>query len=302
MKSLLLSLLFINSLLFSYDYKLQPQEVVSGKTYCFFGHSEVMDEHNNGDISNSCFVNMGTSYLVIDSGSTFSYAQQAYEKIKKIKNLPISYLINTHEHDDHWLGNSYYQTLGVKIIGSSAFKELPFEEQTRMQKNVSKEAYKNTKQIHPTIFVEDEKVLDFDGKKVFIKSVNHKAHSGSDLYIYIPSQKIVFAGDLVFNDRIPSVRDGDVSGWIEALDTIRALRAEYIVGGHGKMVTKESLNMTYEYLTQLKTQVSKLLDEGVDIAEVVNRVTMDKFKNLKLYKALHKKNVEATYRMLEWEE
>lgn len=261
-----------------------------------------MDEHNNGDISNSCFVNMGTSYLVIDSGSTFSYAQQAYEKIKKIKNLPISYLINTHEHDDHWLGNSYYQTLGVKIIGSSAFKELPFEEQTRMQKNVSKEAYKNTKQIHPTIFVEDEKVLDFDGKKVFIKSVNHKAHSGSDLYIYIPSQKIVFAGDLVFNDRIPSVRDGDVSGWIEALDTIRALRAEYIVGGHGKMVTKESLNMTYEYLTQLKTQVSKLLDEGVDIAEVVNRVTMDKFKNLKLYKALHKKNVEATYRMLEWEE
>jgi len=261
-----------------------------------------MDEHNNGDISNSCFVNMGTSYLVIDSGSTFSYAQQAYEKIKKIKNLPISYLINTHEHDDHWLGNSYYKTLGVKIIGSSAFEELPFEEQTRMQKNVSKEAYKKTTQVHPTIFVKDEKILDFNSKKVFIKSVNHKAHSSSDLYIYIPSQKIVFAGDLVFNDRIPSLRDGNIQGWIDALDTIRSLNAEHIVGGHGRMVTKESLNMTYNYLKELKKQVSELLDEGVDIADVVNRVTMDRFKTLKLYDSLHRQNVETTYRTLEWEE
>ncbi len=86
---------------------------------------------------NSCFVNMGTSYLVIDSGPTFQYAKQAYDKIKQIDNLPISYVINTHTHDDHWLGNSYYKTLNTKIIGSSAFKELPKAELTRMQRRIS---------------------------------------------------------------------------------------------------------------------------------------------------------------------
>jgi len=302
LKSQLLSLLFVNSLLLSFDYKLQPIEVVNDRTHCFFGHSEVMDEHNNGDISNSCFVNMGASYLVIDSGSTFSYANQAYEKIKKIKNLPISYVVNTHVHDDHWLGNSYYQTTGAKIIGSQAFKTLPIEEKTRMQRRVTAQAYKNTTQTHPTIFVEDEKVLDFDDQKVYIKSVNHKAHTNSDLYIYIPSQKIVFVGDLVFNDRIPSVRDGNLQGWIDALDEIRALNAEYIVGGHGKMISRDSLNMTYNYLTQLQDEVGTLLEEGVDIADTVKQVVMPKYKDINLYEMMHRPNVEVTYRMLEWGE
>jgi len=302
LKSQLLSLLFINSLLLSFDYKLQPKEVVSDRTYCFFGHSEVMDEHNNGNISNSCFVNMGTSYLVIDSGSTFSYAHQAYDKIKKIKNLPISYVVNTHVHDDHWLGNSYYETTGAKIIGSAAFKELPVEEKTRMEKRVSKEAYKNTTQTYPTLFIEEEKTLELDGKKVFIKSVNHKAHTNSDLYIYIPSQKIVFVGDLVFNDRIPSVRDGNLQGWLDALDEIRSLNAEYIVGGHGKMISRDSLNMTYNYINDLQAEVAKLLDEGVDIADIVNIVKLPKYKDIKLYDVMHRQNVEVTYRMLEWGE
>ncbi len=302
MKSHLLSLLFVNSLLLSFDYKLQPVEVVNDRTHCFFGHSEVMDEHNNGDISNSCFVNMGTSYLAIDSGSTFSYAHQAYEEIKKIKNLPISYVINTHVHDDHWLGNSYYTTLGAKIIGSQAFEELPIEEKTRMQRRVTPEAYEKTTQTHPTLFVEDEKVLDFDGKKVYIKSVNNKAHTNSDLYIYIPSQKIVFVGDLVFNDRIPSVRDGNLQGWLDALDEVRALDVDYIVGGHGKMITRDSLDMTYDYINELQEKVSTLLDEGVDIADIVNVVVMPKYKHIKLYDMMHRQNVEVTYRMLEWGE
>ncbi len=302
MKSQILSLLLINTLLLSYDYKLQPKEVVSGKTHCFFGHSEVMDEHNNGDISNSCFVNMGTSYLVIDSGSTFSYAHQAYEKMKQIKNLPISYVINTHVHDDHWLGNSYYKTTGATLIGSAAFKDLPIEEKTRMQMRVSPEAYEKTTQTYPTIFVEDSKTLNINGNKVDIQSVNNKAHTDSDLYIYIPSQKIVFTGDLIFNDRIPSIRDGNLQGWLDALDEVRALDTRFIVGGHGELVTPDSLNMTYSYIKELKEQVAELLDEGVEIDEIVNIVTMDKYKEINLYDTMHRQNVEIAYRMLEWGE
>ena len=86
MKSLLIFLVLIHSLL-AFDYTLEPKKV-SETTHCFFGLSEVMDERNNGNMSNSCFVNMGSSYLVIDSGPTYSYALQAYEKMKQIKNEP----------------------------------------------------------------------------------------------------------------------------------------------------------------------------------------------------------------------
>jgi glyoxylase-like metal-dependent hydrolase (beta-lactamase superfamily II) len=228
LKSLLLSIVLFHSLL-SFDYKLHPV-VVGEQTHCFFGFSEVMDEHNNGNMSNSCFVNMGTGYLVIDSGPTYQYAKQAYEAMKKIKNLPVFYVINTHIHDDHWLGNSYYATMGAKIIGSSAFKNETPVEMTRMQRRISSEAYEKTTQIFPNIFVDKEKVLDFNGEKVYIKRVNKKAHTDSDLFVYIPNKKIVFAGDLIFNDRLPSIRDGNIQVWVEALDEIRSLDAKYIVG------------------------------------------------------------------------
>ena len=260
-----------------------------------------MDEHNNGNMSNSCFVNMGTSYLVIDSGPTYQYAQQAYSAIQKIQNLPISYVINTHVHDDHWLGNSYYKTLDVKIIGSSVFKELPKLELTRMQRRISSEAYMQTTQEFPTIFVDEENILYINNKKVYIESVNHKAHTNSDLYIYIPSQRMLFVGDLIFNQRLPSLRDGNINGWIDILKKIKKMDVDYIIGGHGTLVDKNSVKFTLRYLLILRDKIRSLLKKGYDIEDVVNLVIMKEYKNVPFYDSIHKQNVESAYRTLEWE-
>lgn len=238
---------------------------------------------------------------MIDSGPTFSYAKQTYEKMKKIKNLPISYVFNTHVHDDHWLGNSYYKTLNADIIGSESFRGLPILEQTRMQRRISADAYKDTKQIKPNLFVKDEQFLTVDNQVVYVKSVNHKAHTDSDLYVYIPNKRVVFVGDLVFNDRIPSIRDGNLKGWIETLDEIQALDVDFVIGGHGDLVTKKSLVMTYDYLKELHESVSQLIENGEELDDVVNMVVMKKFQDINLYDSLHRQNVETAYRIIEWE-
>ena len=300
MKSLLIFITIIQSLS-GFDYNLKPKKI-SATTHCFFGLSEVMDEHNNGNMSNSCFVNMGSSYLVIDSGPTYQYAEQAYKKMQKIKNLPISYVVNTHVHDDHWLGNSYYIETGAKIVGSSGFTSETRVATTRMQKRISKEAFLKTTQVFPLIFVEDEKVLDFYTRQVHIKSVHKKAHTASDLLIYIPDEKIVFVGDIVFNDRLPSIRDGNLKGWIAALDTIRAMDVAFIVGGHGEIVDRTAIDMTYNYVKTLQEQVSLMIEEGQDIAYAVNAVQMEEFKDINFYDSMHRQNVEIAFRMLEWGE
>ena len=299
MKSLLMSLILFHSLL-GYDYNLKPEKV-GPSTHCFFGVPEVMDKHNNGNMVNSCFVNMGTNYLVIDSGPTYLYSLQAYKEMKKIDNLPIAYVINTHVHDDHWLGNSYYNELNTKIIGSSAFKSAEKAEMTRMQKRIMPEAYAKTTQIFPTMFVEKDKVLKVDGKIIYLKKVNNKAHTDSDLLVYIPQLKIVFVGDLVFNDRLPSIRDGNLKGWLKALDEIRTMDVKFVVGGHGKKVDISSINMTYSYLKELRDGVLALIEDGEDIASAVNMLEMKKYKNINLYDSMHRQNVEIAYRMLEWE-
>lgn len=296
---ILLTLLLAAMQVLAFEYDLTPSKV-NTSTYCFFGKPEVMDTHNNGNMSNSCFVNMGNAYLVIDSGPTYLYAKQAYTAIKKIKDLPISYVINTHTHDDHWLGNAYYKEIGVTIIGSKEFKNEVKLEKTRMQTRISKEAYEGTEQVFPNDFVDNEKVLDLDGKKIYIKSVNKKAHTKGDLLIHIPDEKIVFVGDLVFNDRLPSIRDGDLKGWIENLDEVRTMDVDFIVGGHGEIVDRTSIDMTYEYIKTLRDEVAALLEDGVDIAEAINMVKMEKFKDINFYDSMHRQNVEIAYRMLEW--
>lgn len=300
MKLLLLSALLFHSLL-SFDYALEPKKV-DATTYCFFGLPEAMDQHNNGNMVNSCFVKSGKHYLVIDSGPTYQFAQQAYAKMRTIEDLPIAYVINTHTHDDHWLGNSYYNEMGIDIVASKEFANEVKVEKTRMQMRISPEAYQGTTQVFANIFVDKRKTLEIDGKKIEIESVNKKAHSNSDLFIYIPEYETLFAGDLVFNERIPSIRDGNLKNWIEALDKIKAMKLKYIIGGHGDLVDIHSVDATYKYLSQLRQEVSNALEEGEELSDTVNSVTMDEFKNFKMYDGLHRQNVEIAYRMLEWEQ
>jgi len=299
LKSFLLSIVLVNSLL-SFDYKLQPKEV-SSDIHCFFGLAEVMDKHNNGNMSNSCFVTMGNSYLVIDSGPTYQYATQAYGAMKKIKNLPLSYVIDTHIHDDHWLGNGFYKEHNATIVGPNTFKDLSKIEKTRMQRRISAEAFKGTVQEFPTLFVKDKKILEINGTRVFIQSVNTKAHTSNDLFVYIPSKRVVFAGDIVFNERLPSLRDGNINGWIEALQKLKRMKVDYIIGGHGDVVDKGAVDFTYDYLFALRAQVKELLDAGEDIGDVVNKVVMPKYKNIPFYDSIHRQNVEQVYRTLEWD-
>lgn len=300
MKSLWL--LFLSfSLLFSFEYGLEPKRVGSD-VYCFFGKAEVMDRHNNGNMSNSCFVDMGKSYIVIDSGPTYIYAKEAYAAMKKIKDLPISYVIDTHVHDDHWLGNSYYKTLGAKLIGSKSFATLPKAEVTRMQRRISKEAYRHTQQTYPEILVDKSMVLTIGGKKVFIRSVNAKAHTSDDLYVYIPHLKALFAGDLIFNGRLPSLRDGNINRWLETLEELKKIDARYVIGGHGEVTTPKAIDFTYEYLKELKDEVQDALDNGDSLGEAVERITMPEYKHVPFYNSIHRQNVETAYRTLEWED
>ena len=295
-----MSTMFFHFLL-AYDYSLTPTEV-SANTHCFFGAPEVMDKRNNGNMVNSCFVDVGTSYLVIDSGPTYLYASQAYSAMKKIKNQPISYVINTHVHDDHWLGNSYYDSIGVQIIGSSEFETMDKVEKTRMQMRISEAAFDRTTQVFPTQFVKEEKILKLDDINIHIKSINSKAHTNSDLLVYIPEFSTVFAGDLIFNDRLPSIRDGNVANWIEALDEIKEMKMKYVIGGHGEIIDASSIDMTYAYLSELNAKISALLEDGEEIGDVVDMVVMPKYKDINFYKEIHRQNIEIAYRVLEWGE
>ena len=286
--------------LFGFEYGLTPVKVTEG-VYCYFGEAEAMNTTNNGNMVNSCFVDMGSEWLVIDTGPTYLYAKEAHREVNKIKPMKVGHAINTHVHDDHWLGNNYYTQQGATVMGSEYFADVIIEEPTRMQSRITKEAWEKTVPTLPSEVIEGGQTLTIGSEVVEIFMVEEKAHTLGDLYVLLPSRNVVFAGDLVFNDRVPSVRDGSITGWIEALEKIAGMGASHIVGGHGADTGAEASTVTYDYLVKLKAGVLEVMDNGGGIAEAVKKVTLDEFRSLGMYDTMHSNNVNLAFQMLEWE-
>jgi cyclase len=288
------------TLLSAFEYGLKPEKV-NDRVYCFFGKPEVMNTRNNGNMVNSCFVDLGKEWLVIDSGPTFAYAKEAWSAIEAVKKMPVAAVINTHVHDDHWLGNGFYLSEGADVLGASAFKEeVDPSAVTRMQQRISKEAYALTSPKLPTTLVDQNRTLHIDGNEIRLIKVAGKAHSSGDILVYLPKMQTIFCGDVVFNDRIPSLRDGDINGWIATLEMIKEMKLPFIIGGHGNAVKSDASDMTYRYLVQLRDEVRKAIDNDVGIEKAVKTIRMPSFSSVALYDEMQAQNVEAAYRMLEW--
>lgn len=284
-----------------YEYPLKPVQV-SSQVHCFFGATEIMDTTNNGNISNSCYVDAGDRYIVIDTGSSYAYAKSAFNAMQHIKKQPVELAVNTHVHDDHWLGNNFFTDQGIRVLGSDDFsKSVNLAEANRMQNRISKEAYEGTVPTLPTVQISKNTDLKIGTLDVQFRLIPSRAHTAKDLYVYIPQLETLFAGDLVFNERVPSLIGGDINGWIKALETLDSLHAKHVIGGHGQRTDDKAHLPTTVYMNQIHSKVKNAIDSGKGIDETMNSVQLDEYKNYALYETMQRLNVESAYRVIEWE-
>ena len=302
-KKVLFSLFLSSIYTFAFDYNLKPIKVTND-VWCFFGKLDMPTKENGGFMSNSCYIKASNAYVLIDSGASYGFAKQAYEAMEKIEKLPVSTIISTHSHDDHWLGNSFYkEKFNAKILGPSLInKEYNENSKTRMHQVLSKDDIKGTKIIPVDEIVNESKTLTIGNKELVIVPVGVKAHTSEDLFVYLGSEKILFTGDIVMNGRVTSNRDGSVIGSLKAIDMINANKWDYLVSGHGLDTSKTAINEATEYFSLLKERVLEAIENDTTGTEITKVVTMDEFKDKPLYGELNSKNVYDAFRELEFYE
>lgn len=297
----MLPLLVSLSTLSGFEFDLKPQRITPEVT-CFFGEPEVMNKSNNGNMVNTCYIDTKKSYVVIDSGSSYAYAESAYQAMQKIKPLNVELVINTHVHDDHWLGNGFFTQKGVMVLGSVDFvHNAIIDSPSRIQTHISPEAYAGTVPTFPSKMISSDQTLTIGDQQIELHMMKQKSHTDKDVVVYLPQSKTLFAADLVFNDRIPSVVGGDINGWIQSLEDLKHFGATTIIGGHGYKTDKNAADMTRNYLTDMRTQIRTAINAGMGIDETIQKIEMPAYKSLRMYDTLHRSNIEASYRILEWE-
>ena len=268
-------------------YNLTPIEV-SKNVYVFFGDVNNLNNVNGGAISNTGFIIGKKSILVIDAGPSYLYASRVIEIIKSYSSLPIKHLIVTHHHPDHSFGISKFIEIGTNVIMSQAEINMYFKYGNRLLRQVKKSIgdnwFINTKIVKFGNNEEFPLNLDLGGRKVSIELYN-QGHSEGDLVIEDLLSKIIFVGDLVFNERAPTIPHANITNWNKYISDIKNRKWDYIVPGHGELIKiKEQLLLTKYWINYIDKTAKQAVLNGTSPAEIFNEGIPASLRKYKLAK------------------
>ena len=202
-------------------------------------------------------------------------------------------LVNTHANGDHTFGNQLVK--GARIIASKGCAEEMSERRPEERAKVARDwqahgamgswinhiyggkfDFEGVQYTPPTETFEREMQLAVGGKSVRLVEVG-PAHTRGDVLVYVPQDKTVFTGDILFNGGHPAIWAGPVRNWIRACDTILGWDADTIVPGHGPICDKQAVRNLREYFVALDGETRKRYVAGLSEEDTVAELLAARF-------------------------
>ena len=282
------------------------QQVAEGIFYHQGSHEEA-DAENLGAIANVGFIIGEQCIAVIDSGGSFQEGKLLRKAIRQHSDLPICYVINTHVHPGHVLGNAAFKMDEPEFIGH---EKLPAAMASRKQhfarqfSEILGDAYEGTEFIEAETLVAVDSPLQLDlGNRLLTLTAFTTAHTDHDLTVYDEKTSTLWTGDLLFVERVPAL-DGSINGWIDALETLVDRDAAMIIPGHGSAFSGEQSKGWQDllrYLTTVREEIRVIINDLGTIEQAIESVGRQEAENWKLFEEYHRRNVTAAFVELEWE-
>jgi len=266
-------------------------------------HVEFTDPRHD-DIANIGFIVGNDCIAVIDTGGSVTIGQQLLLSIREISNLPICYVINTHVHFDHILGNLAFKNEDAQFVGH--INLIDAIEQSRdffleQSKNDLGPAPNRNSIVGPNLGVDKTMELDL-GNRLIRLTAYQTAHSNTDLSVLDLKTNTLWTGDLVFRERIPAL-SGKLKGWLAVLEALQNEAIDLAIPGHG--TTSDDWSQTYAaeeaYLTMLLNDTRKAINKGQFLEEAVSSIGKDEKQDWLLHEQHHSRNVTKAFTELEWE-
>lgn len=271
---------------------------LNDKVYAYVGAKDMSPSKSYG--ANTGVVIGNNGILVIDTLSSTKEAKELIRDINQISNKPIKWVVNTHYHFDHTLGNSEFAKINAQIIASS---QTSIDLKKKMQLSINnyesygmtKEEIEGTEAAYPTITFYKKMTLDLGGLTAEIYDPGC-SHTNGSSFVYLPDQKIIFAGDILFKDAYPYIGEGNIKEWCHILDSMRKFNANEIIPGHGPISTNKDLYDMKTFIINLDKATKKeicLTKNKNDTNKIVQNIIKDlpKRNNLQcvLYMNLYSK-------------
>jgi glyoxylase-like metal-dependent hydrolase (beta-lactamase superfamily II) len=226
---------------------------------------------------NAGFVVTTKGVVVVDALASPRQAERLVRTIRGITRRRIEWLILTHHHPDHHFGASVLRRYGAKVIAhpdrrvlaSEAGEDALIADWVRV---VGLEAMRGFEFADsPDRPVTGTDTLVLGGYNVVVTHPG-PAHSAGDLLVWLPEERILFAGDLLVEDAVTMVVDGGSKELLEALDAIDSLHPRLAVPGHGAIPDRPGalVQRTRAYIEGLRAAVRSAVQEGIPLGRALS--------------------------------
>jgi cyclase len=230
--------------------------------------------------ANVAFIVTGEGVILIDTPMLPTQARLWLREIEKRTGQQITYIINTDHHRAHVIGDQYFPTATV-IAHEHAWKEMKSygdSFRTRlinMYRDRIPEAVTEWKQsleiIKPQITFTSRTILYKGDKEIHIIPLG--GHTPATSAVFMPNEKLLFAGDVVVTNRPPFLSQGSTKQWLQGLTYLRKLRYDVLIPGHGELSGKEATENMSDYLRMIRRKVRGAYLSGMPKAETARSLS-----------------------------
>jgi len=271
--------------------------------YVHYGQQAEMKPDNFGDVANLGFVVGARCVAVIDTGGTFVVGRALRQAIRRVTPVPVCYVINTHVHPDHIFGNAAFADDHPEFVGHARLADAMRWRGPNYLKALRRdlgEAAERSAIVMPTRSVANTAEIDLGGRVLSLRSWP-TAHTDTDLTVFDQESKTLWLGDLLFVGHVP-VLDGNLRGFLAALEELKTVQAGFAVPGHGRALAwPEALAPEQRYLGRLLADVVAAIKARRTLAETLTSVQGEGGQWL-LFDQFHRRNVTAAFAELEWDD
>jgi cyclase len=225
-----------------------------------------IDARGDTGVANSGLIVGSGAAVAVDALMVPSMTRKLVAAIKKTTRKPVAQLINTHHHLDHTGGNGFFR--GATIVASEQCRAAlapgfpPVPLLRRFMPRFAAE-FPRLRLTLPTVTFEDRMVLHDGDRAIQLWHPGFAAHTVGDAVVFLPKERVLFAGDIAFHYVTPLAFQGHVGNWIKAADRLLRFDAEVIVPGHGPIGTRTDLWRMRDYLALVRRVAKRRFDAGL---------------------------------------
>ncbi|MBS0378588.1 MAG: quinoprotein relay system zinc metallohydrolase 2 [Proteobacteria bacterium] len=280
---------------------LEVREVAHG-VFVHEGRPLSVNAQGREDIANLGFIVGSRCVAVIDTGGSAAIGAALREAVRAHTAKPVCFVINTHVHFDHLLGNGAFLSDHPRFLGHP---QLPAA--LARSRALLVDTYGAQPQVFASIAAPSTAPgtpppadIDLGGRRLKLTAWP-TAHTDCDLTVFDAATGTLFAGDLLFIGRTPAL-EGSLNGWLGALDDLGRERVRRVIPGHGPPTTdfRQALAAERSYLQDLKATVQAALAAGQSLPETLHQARAPAGGWL-LWEENEPRNLARAYEELEWQ-